>query len=158
WQDKVQAGDIVRMARTDGGVHTVTVTAGINADGNHPGQIEVVDNWNHVISEHWADYDNNTVKGSVTIYRLGTDGMYLTDQSSDSHNNTILGTQFNDLIKGGSGNDTLIAGRGNDTLDGGAGDNTAVFSGKQSDYKVTVNGGTAIISDQRAGAIDGTDT
>src|SRR5262249_49022626 len=76
WQSKVQAGDIVRMARTDGGVHTVTVTAGINADGAHPGQIEVVDNWNGKISEHWADYDNNTVKGSITVYRLGTDGMY----------------------------------------------------------------------------------
>src|SRR5262249_27807877 len=35
---------------------------------------------------------------------------------------------------------------------------TAVFDGKQSDYKISVNGGTAIISDQRAGDMDGTDT
>src|SRR5262249_60938235 len=94
WQSKVQAGDIVRMARTDGGVHTVTVTAGIDADGHHPGQIQVVDNWNGVISEHWADYDNNTVKASTTIYRITTDGLYLTDQSSDSHDHHILVTQF----------------------------------------------------------------
>ena len=142
WQTRVQAGDIVRMARVDGGVHTVTVTAGLDADGNHPGQIEVVDNWNGIISEHWTDYDNNTVKGSITIYRLTTDGMYLTDQSSDTHNDTILGSHFNDLIKGGSGNDTLTGGGGNDAIDGGAGNDTAVFSGNQSDYKITVNGGT----------------
>jgi hypothetical protein len=158
WQTKVQAGDIVRMARVDGGVHTVTVTAGLNADGNHPGQIEVVDNWNAVISEHWADYDNDTVKGSVTIYRLTTDGLYLTDQSSDGHGDTILGSQFNDLIKAGGGNDTLLAGVGNDTMDGGGGTDTAVFSGTQSDYKITVNGGMATLTDLRAGTPDGTDT
>ncbi len=38
WQTKVQAGDIVRMERFDGGPHTATVTAGLNADGNHPGK------------------------------------------------------------------------------------------------------------------------
>jgi hypothetical protein len=34
----------MRMERTDGGVHTVTVIGGLNADNAHPGQIEVVDN------------------------------------------------------------------------------------------------------------------
>ena len=95
WQSQVQAGDIVRMQRVDGGVHTVTVTAGLNAAG----QIQVVDNSNGIISEHWQDFDNNTVKSSVTIYRLTTDGVYLNDQSSDGHNNSILGSHFNDFIK-----------------------------------------------------------
>ncbi|MGJ4891370.1 FG-GAP-like repeat-containing protein [Bradyrhizobium sp. HKCCYLRH3099] len=158
WQSKVQAGDVVRMARTDGGVHTVTVTAGLNADGHHPGQIEVVDNWNGIISQHWTDYDNNTVKGSVTVYRIGSDGHYLTDQSADSHNNTILGSQFNDVLKGGSGNDMLRGGHGNDIIDGGAGDDTVAFSGKQSDYKIAVNGGSAVITDLRGGTPDGSDT
>ena len=163
WQSKVQAGDIVRMERTDGGVHTVTVTAGLNADGKHPGQIEVVDNSNGVITEHWQNYNdgsahNTTIANSVTVYRLTTDGMYLIDQSSDTHNDNVLGDNFSDLIKAGSGNDTLTGGAGNDTLDGGAGDNTAVFSGKESDYKITVNGGTATIADLRAGSHDGTDT
>jgi hypothetical protein len=158
WQSKVQAGDIVRMARTDGGVHTITVTAGLNADGNHPGQIEVVDNWNGVISEHWTDYDNNTVKGSITIYRVAADGTYLTDQSSDAHGDSILGSQFNDLMKAGNGNDTLTGGHGNDTLDGGAGDDTAIFSGKQSDYKISVSGNTTTLTDLRGGSPDGADT
>jgi hypothetical protein len=83
WQSKVQAGDIVRMERVDGGDHTVTVTGGLNADGQHPGQIHVVDNFNGVISEHWWDYDNDTKTNSVTVYRLTNDGMYLNDQSAE---------------------------------------------------------------------------
>ncbi|MBN8993003.1 MAG: hypothetical protein J0H42_32610, partial [Rhizobiales bacterium] len=163
WESVVQAGDIVRMQRSpttsDGGVHTVTVVSGLNADGKHPGQIEVVDNANGIISKHWQDFDKDTVPGSVTVYRLTTDGMYLNDQSADTGNSTILATNFNNLIKGGSGNNTLVGGHGNDTLDGGAGDDTAVFTGKQSDYKITVvDGKTAILADLRAGSPDGTDT
>jgi Ca2+-binding RTX toxin-like protein len=123
WQSKVHAGDIVRMERDDGGVHTVTVTAGLNAKG----EITVVDNFNNVISEHSFDYDDNTKPDSVTIYRLTTDGMYLNDQSSDAHGNSILGTHFNDLIKGGDGNDTLFGGDGIDQLFGGKGND--VFHG-----------------------------
>jgi hypothetical protein len=159
WETQVQAGDIVRFEHEDNGVlnqHTVTVVSGLNAAG----QIEVVDNWNSVISDHWIDFNKATdvLPGTVTIFRLTTDGLYLTDQSKETTNDNILGTTFNDLIKAGSGNDTLTGGAGNDTLDGGAGDNTAVFSGKESDYKITVAGGTATIADLRAGSPDGTDT
>jgi hypothetical protein len=159
WETQVQAGDIVRFEHEDNGVlnqHTVTVVSGLNAAG----QIEVVDNWNSVIGDHWIDFNKATdvLPGTVTIFRLTTDGLYLTDQSKETTNDNILGTTFNDLIKAGSGNDTLTGGAGNDTLDGGAGDNTAVFSGKESDYKITVAGGTATIADLRAGLPDGTDT
>ena len=111
WQEKVQAGDIVRMGWATGGFHTATVTAGLNADGKHPGQIQVVDNTGDpavkgglsTIQEHWVDFDgrSNTDKDSITIYRLTTDDKFLIDQSTDGHGNTILGTEFNDLIKGG---------------------------------------------------------
>ena len=95
WINQVKAGDIVRMElkNTDGSEnpHTVTVVQGLNGDGAHPGQIQVVDNanGNHLIGAHWVAYDepgvanNNpetTVSGSVTIYRLTTDGQYLIDQ------------------------------------------------------------------------------
>ena len=159
WESQVEAGDIVRMRRADGGVHTVTVVSKLNADGNHPGKIEVVDNWNGVISQHWDVYDDKTVANSVTIYRLSPDGIYLTDESKETSGHSIVGTNFNDLIQAGLGGDTLRGGHGNDTLDGGAGDDTAVFTGKQSDYKITVvDGKTAILTDLRAGSPDGTDT
>ena len=134
WESKVQAGDIVRMGWTGGGFHTATVTAGLNADGMHAGQIQVVDNGGDpvtkggpsTIQEHWVDYDSKTMTGSVTIYRLTTDDKYLIDHSSDAHDNTILGTKFNDLIKGGDGADTLRGGAGNDDLRGGSGNDTLI--------------------------------
>ncbi|QPF90219.1 FG-GAP-like repeat-containing protein [Bradyrhizobium commune] len=177
WQTLVKPGDIVRMgwdSAHGGGFHTTTVVAGLNADGMHPGQIEVVDNGGDVIKERWVDYDSQTVTNSVTIYRLTTDGMNLIDGSSSTHADTWMGTANNDLIKagsggdtllGGDGNDTLVTGKGNDTLDGGSGDNTAKFTGNEADYHVTFNAdGSVTVADQRSlgwnvpGSPDGTDT
>jgi Ca2+-binding RTX toxin-like protein len=142
WQTKVQAGDIVRMGWKDhadgtpGGYHTTTVIAGLNADGQHPGQIKVVDNGEtdgiNLIGERWVDYDNDTKTNSITVYRLTTDDKYLIDQSTDGNgnpilsDNTILGTNFNDLIKGGDGSDMLRGGDGNDELQGGNGGDTLI--------------------------------
>jgi len=67
-----------------------------------------------LIGAHWVAYDepgvanNNpetTVSGSVTIYRLTTDGQYLIDQHAVTSNVTITRC-YNDLIKVGSGSDT----------------------------------------------------
>ena len=145
WIDQVKAGDIVRMElkNTDGSEnpHTVTVVQGLNGDGAHPGQIEVVDNanGNHLIGAHWVAYDepgvanNNpetTVSGSVTIYRLTTDGQYLIDQHAVTSNVTIQGDAYNDLIKVGSGSDTVNGGVGNDT---------AALNGNKADYSIVHN-------------------
>ncbi|MBN8992531.1 MAG: hypothetical protein J0H42_30200 [Rhizobiales bacterium] len=135
WQTQVHAGDIVRMgwSRSEGGgYHTATVTAGLNADGLHPGQIRVVDNGGNMIQEHWVDYSSLTNGQKVTIYRLTTDDKYLIDQSSDGHDNTILGSKFNDQIWGGDGNNTLRGGAGNDELHGGRGNDTLI-GGKGAD-------------------------
>src|SRR5579871_1763975 len=111
WINQVKAGDIVRMElkAPDGSEnpHTVTVVSG--PDAVHPGQIQVVDNGlgNHTIGAHWVAYDepgvanNNfetTVPGSVTIYRLTTDGQYLIDQHAVTSNVTITGDAYDDLI------------------------------------------------------------
>jgi Ca2+-binding RTX toxin-like protein len=177
WQSLVKPGDIVRMgwdSAHGGGFHTTTVIAGLNADGKHPGQIEVVDNGGNVIQSHWVNYDSQTVTNSVTIYRITTDGMNLIDGSSSTHADTWMGTANDDLIKagsggdtllGGAGNDTLVTGKGNDTLDGGSGDNTAKYTGNEADYRITFNAdGTMTVADQRSlgwnvpGSPDGTDT
>ena len=68
------------------------------------------------------------------------------------------GNAADNVIVGNAGNNILAGGGGNDSIDGGAGDDTAVFSGKQADYKITVNGGAATITDLRAGTPDGSDT
>ena len=145
WINQVKAGDIVRMElkNTDGSEnpHTVTVVQGLNGDNQHPGQIQVVDNanGNHLIGAHWVAYDepgvanNNpetTVSGSVTIYRLTTDGQYLIDQHAVTSNVTINGDAYNDLIKVGSGSDTVNGGVGNDT---------AALAGNKADYSIVHN-------------------
>lgn len=43
----------------------------------------------------------------------------------------------NDVLYGGDGNDTLVGGSGQNLLDGGNGFDTAVFSGKKSQYVIT---------------------
>ena len=68
------------------------------------------------------------------------------------------GNAGNNAITGNAGSNILTGAGGNDTIDGLAGSDTAVFSGKQSDYKITVSGGTATLQDLRAGSVDGTDT
>jgi aspartate 1-decarboxylase len=143
WINQVKAGDIVRMELKDQfgneNPHTVTVVSG--PDAAHPGQIQVVDNanGNHLIGAHWVTYDspgvanNNsetTVAGSVTIYRLTTDGQYLIDQHAVTSNVTINGDAYNDLIKVGSGSDTVNGGDGNDT---------AALAGNKADYSIVHN-------------------
>jgi len=55
---------------------------------------------------------------------------------------------------------TATGGAGNDTLHGGAGIDTAVFTGKFSDYQITYDAGTQTftVKDLRDGTPDGTDT
>ena len=111
WQALLKPGDIVRLEWPTGGTgHTFTVTSGLNAAG----QIQVVDNADNKISEHWADYDGSLSKASsVTIYRLGADGLNLINGSP--YGDTLHGTVWNDEIRGYGGLDTLKGGKGDDT-------------------------------------------
>jgi serralysin len=64
-----------------------------------------------------------------------------------------------DTLMGNVGNNHLKGNGGDDDLDGGDGADTAVFSGKRSDYRVTLLGdGDIQVTDLRAGSPDGTDT
>lgn len=73
--------------------------------------------------------------------------------------NTIWGGNGADRLHGGAGNDTLVGGLGNDLLDGGAGFNTAVFSGRLSDYTIYQSGAQMFIRDLRSNVAlnEGTD-
>ncbi|MDY0870629.1 DUF4214 domain-containing protein [Dongia rigui] len=72
--------------------------------------------------------------------------------------NTLDGGSGNDMLDGGAGNDILIAGAGNDILIGGDGVDTAVFSGKGTDYEWTdLGNGVVQLRDLRTGSPDGTD-
>jgi Ca2+-binding RTX toxin-like protein len=59
---------------------------------------------------------------------------------------SIDGTDGADIIRGGAGNDTLTGGAGNDLIYGGAGDDIAVFSGVKSEYSITRDVQTGVIT------------
>jgi len=96
---------------------------------------------------------------------VGTSGADTLD--GDAGNDLIVGLGGDDVLNGGNDADTLLGGDGNDTLTGGTGDDelygdagtdTAVYSGNQTDYLVTALGNGAFdVTDQRAGAPDGSD-
>jgi Ca2+-binding RTX toxin-like protein len=79
----------------------------------------------------------------------------------------FVGNGGGDVLTGGGGadylvgladDDTLTGGAGKDRIDGGAGTDTAVFSGKRSDYAISQVGTTgAQVVDRRSGSPEGTD-
>ncbi len=72
----------------------------------------------------------------------------------------LTGSKFNDLLTGDANNNVLTGGGGDDALYGGAGFDTAVFSGKLSDYSINT-GAITTVTDLRTGSTslitDGTD-
>ncbi|MCR9111548.1 DUF4214 domain-containing protein [uncultured Marivita sp.] len=69
----------------------------------------------------------------------------------------LVSGRDSDTISGLSGNDTLTGGLGDDFLDGGSGIDTAVYSGNQNSYSLTLNPSSVTIVDRR-GDGNGTDT
>ena len=77
---------------------------------------------------------------------------------ADNGNDIVNGGAGDDYIDGGNGSDSITGGAGNDVIDGANGQDTAVFTGKSSDYRVLqgVNG-AVIVRDLRSGRPDGED-
>jgi len=75
----------------------------------------------------------------------------------DSTADTLIGDDGNDTISGLAGNDTMIGDAGNDVLDGGSGVDTAVYSGNQSSYTLTLSPTSTTVTDRRPDG-NGTDT
>ncbi|MBR0850306.1 cadherin-like domain-containing protein [Bradyrhizobium diazoefficiens] len=80
------------------------------------------------------------------------------DVTGNALDNVIVGNSGANTLNGGVGNDTLTGAGGNDHLVGDIGTDTAVYSGNASDYTVTVSGTSLIVTDNRPGSPDGTDT
>jgi Ca2+-binding RTX toxin-like protein len=152
-----------------GGAGNDILNGGVGADemaGGAGNDIYYVDNVNDEVIE--ANHRRSDAGGideirtTLTTYalpeaiRINGNIENLTYIGHGNFNGT--GNALDNVITGAGGNDTLTGGAGNDKLDGGTGINTAVFSGNASDYKITVYGDTAAITDLRAGSPDGTDT
>ncbi|MFK7835214.1 MAG: DUF4214 domain-containing protein [Sulfitobacter sp.] len=66
------------------------------------------------------------------------------------------GGQGNDMITGNAATNLLSGNGGNDMIDGGAGADTALYSGTQSNYTLTLSAAGTTVQDRRG--TDGTDT
>jgi hypothetical protein len=73
------------------------------------------------------------------------------------NNEFLLGSVANDRLFGHNGNNVISGLDGNDYVDGGAGVDTAVMSGKFSDYSITVNGSKDITTADSVVGRDGVD-
>ncbi len=99
--------------------------------------------------------DNRIFTGASDDFVRGGDLAELINGGAD--NDTLEGENGNDSLVGEAGNDRLEGGRGNDLVNGGAGIDTAVFSGAQSAYTLTLSAGSTVIQDRR-GDGNGQDT
>jgi Ca2+-binding RTX toxin-like protein len=122
-----------------------------------------------------GDLGNDTLSGGDGDDALFGDGQIVADTFGDGRSGgagpiklfeqildgltSSLPVGGQDVLSGGAGNDTLRGGAGNDSIDGGSGTDTARFTGLKSEYTVTLNQGTGVITvtDNTAGR-DGTDT
>lgn len=73
---------------------------------------------------------------------------------------TIEGGAGDDFLYGGPGDDRITGGRGDDFINGGIGIDTIFYTGTFADYTLTANADTSVtITDNRTGAVSqGTDT
>lgn len=70
----------------------------------------------------------------------------------------LVGGNFADTLNGLGGDDKLYGNGGNDVLNGGTGNDTAIYTGNIGNYTIGFSAGAFTVSDQRAGAPDGSDT
>src|SRR6056297_349876 len=134
-------------------------------EGDFPdiGDFETYDVWGTITgierledgSSVWVATDLNIPLGTdegeqsvIDMLGLLTSGFSAADQ--------LVGSDFEDLLLGYSGNDSLTGNQGDDRLDGGDGTDTAVLSGSQASYTLTLSPISTTITDRRADG-NGTD-
>ncbi len=138
----------------------------LNSDGK--------EDWTKVFgSSTWDEGRSLKVDNNKSIYVSGTTQGNLNNEihsgGKDTYvikmslnvnelNDVITGTSEIDVINGGSNNNKITGHGGNDIIDGGGGSDTSIYSGKFSDYSFTRETNSLVITDQRTGTNDGTDT
>lgn len=75
---------------------------------------------------------------------IGTDRIDFLDGGAGD--DILIGGAGDDVLKGGDGDDTLLGGDGDNRLEGGAGFDTAVFTGRLTDYAISREGEALVLS------------
>ncbi len=158
WSTLVQPGDIVRMGWQGGGEHTTTILAK-NADGS----VVVYDNIDDgpdagfsTIGIHDANYWNNTLPTSITIYRLDPGHQYLITDGPQA--DIIQGSIYDNLIQPGGGADSITAGAASNEIQDIATDLNGVtvtdfHAGDQLDVTDLAPGAASVTYDSNSGTL-----
>ena len=130
-------GTVIQVENID----FIAIVGEVRAIGGSGQNVAVGDNLNQFIV---LGADNDSIYGGGgqdTVGSLGGD-----DQT--------FGEAGEDTVYGGAGNDTLTGGTGNDRLNGGFGNDTAIQSGARSDYTISVDGHTVVLTHKTSGEVD----
>ena len=104
-----------------------------------------------VISADVRYVDENFIERVVVSSNEQVVGDGPDENRATSGDDTLFGiTNFEEVISGGNGNDTIFGGEGVDFINGDAGTDTAVFSGPQNGYTLSLSIGSARIDDRTA--------
>lgn len=127
------------------------------------GDFEPYDVWGSINGIEWIEDGSSVWVATELNIPLGTDegeqsviDMLGLLTSGFSGVDQVVGSDFEDLLLGYSGDDTLTGNRGDDWLDGGDGTDTAILSGSQASYTLTLSPASTTITDRRADG-NGTD-
>jgi VCBS repeat-containing protein len=111
------------------------------------------------LSDHDPSVSSLVMSRSAAIATAGND---VFDQAAYTLKFGTRGSLAgDDTFSGLGGDDRFVASGGNDLIDGGtngANGDTAVYTGARSDYTITLQSGSFVITDNRAGSADGVDT
>lgn len=128
------------------------------------GDFETYDVWGTITGIEWLENGSSVWVATNLNIPLGNEegeqsivdmlGILTSGFSAADH---VIGSDFDDLLLGYSGNDSLTGNQGDDRLDGGDGTDTAVLSGSQASYTLTLSPESTTITDRRADG-NGTDT
>ncbi|WP_460431357.1 calcium-binding protein, partial [Aquaspirillum soli] len=119
----------------------IAIVGEVRAVGGKGQNVAVGDNLNQFIV---LGADDDTISGGGGVDTVGSLG----------GNDIINGDTGDDIVYGGAGNDSLTGGVGNDRLNGGFGNDTAIQSGARSDYTISVDGHTVVLTHKTSGEID----
>ncbi|MEZ5841016.1 MAG: cadherin domain-containing protein [Hyphomicrobiales bacterium] len=152
--DTIDGGTGLNWIWTGSGADTV-----VNGGGN---DILIYEDSDAAVT---VDLTANTASGGYAEGDVFGDSVYGVNGSAfddvltgDAGGNWLRGLAGDDTIFGLDGGDTIRGEAGNDTIDGGAGTDTVSFSGNFTDYLIRRSGDSLIVTDQRPGSPDGTDT
>lgn len=103
--------------------------------------------------------DGTAIVRDIDFFQFADGGRTLADLMALAVN-VVLGSAGADDLQGSIGRDSFTGGAGDDRIWGGSGGtDTAVYSGRMSDYAISSNGdGSYRIADLRGGVGDGVDT